>query len=769
MTSITSATGATGRKAAAPVQMTYIAAAIALLLLGLYLGSSIGSHLYWFSGLATLVFASAIAAATLAKYRVRLNPVAGFESMFGTIDQPAMLTSRAGEIIVMNAAAMAQFDAPASIEEMLEPLTSDAAALVYQMGQAVKQRGYISHEIVSAGGGFRLVAQAMQGGRIVWRLVRNLEGDAENLSDMAARLPQIHFDEDGAILKMNDAAHRLVDAPLTTIESLIEDLPLRPGGIHRLAGPRGGQVRLHLMPERDRSQIAILLPCDPSEKSGVRPESVLDDLPVALARLAPDGTLIYANAAARSLLGERAVEGAQIARLIEGLGRSIPERLMDTARGRAQGRSEVARGKIDDREIFLQVTLTRVMMDGEVSLLAVLADATELKTLEAQFVQSQKMQAVGQLAGGVAHDFNNLLTAIHGHCDLLLMRHDQGDPDFADLTQIRQNANRAAALVSQLLAFSRKQTLRPTTLQLGDTLSELAHLLNRLLGAKVTLDIDCAPDLWFVRVDERQFEQVIVNLAVNARDAMPMGGAVKVRATNLRLDTEMRRDRAAVPIGDYVRIEVADTGIGIPPDKIGKIFEPFYTTKRLGEGTGLGLSTVYGIVKQTGGFVFAESEPGKGTTFTLYLPANEPQEEAAPEPVLPVPVKAPRSLSGRGVILLVEDEAPVRSIAARALNLCGYTVLEADSGEAALRLLEDPKVKVDLFLSDVIMPGLDGPSWVEEARRRGAEAPTIFVSGYAEDAFGEGRSVLDPSAFLPKPFSINELTEKVKTALEASA
>ena len=356
------------------------------------------------------------------------------------------------------------------------------------------------------------------------------------------------------------------------------------------------------------------------------------------------------------------------------------------------------------------------MLDGTSSLLAVVSDATELKTLEAQFVQSQKMQAVGQLAGGVAHDFNNLLTAINGHCDLLLMRHDVADVEHGDLMQIRQNANRAAALVRQLLAFSRKQTLRPTVINLQDTLSELTHLLNRLLTDKVALRIEHGPDLAPVRVDERQIEQVIMNLVVNARDAMPRGGEVRVTTRNVRLARDLHRDRAVILKGDYVVIEVADSGHGIPEGKLNKIFEPFFTTKQVGEGTGLGLSTAYGIIKQTGGFIFADSPPGQGATFTIYLPAYDKVGRRAPPEPEPEP-RRPRDLTGRGLVLLVEDEDPVRSFAARALRLRGYTVVEAASGEEALEMLKDGELHVDIMLSDVIMPGLDGPGWVREAQK----------------------------------------------------
>ncbi|MDC1198940.1 ATP-binding protein [bacterium] len=490
---------------------------------------------------------------------------------------------------------------------------------------------------------------------------------------------------------------------------------------------------------------------------------MLECLPVALARLTLDGRLISANAPARKLLGPRAQKDAMIGAMIEGLGRSISERVIEAARGRSSGRSEIARGKIEDRELFLQVSLSRITIEGEPSLVAVLSDATELKTLEAQFVQSQKMQAVGQLAGGVAHDFNNLLTAINGHCDLLLMRHETGDGDHADLTQIRQNANRAASLVRQMLAFSRKQTLRPKVLTLVETLSELSHLLNRLIGEKMQLKLEHQGDPWRVRVDERQFEQVIMNLVVNARDAMSEGGEVRIRTRNVRLEKELHRDRATVPRGDYALVEVIDAGSGIPPDKIGNIFEPFYTTKKIGEGTGLGLSTAYGIIKQTGGFIFADSEPGAGATFSIYLPRHLSTEKDEEEK--PAEREANASdLTGDEVVLLVEDEAPVRSFASRALKMRGYTVFEADSAEAALDLLKPADLHIDVIVSDVVMPGMDGPTWVRDARERRPDVKVIFVSGYAEDAFEKSLQGMDDFLFLPKPYTLNELTQAIRSA-----
>jgi two-component system cell cycle sensor histidine kinase/response regulator CckA len=368
------------------------------------------------------------------------------------------------------------------------------------------------------------------------------------------------------------------------------------------------------------------------------------------------------------------------------------------------------------------------------------------------------MQAIGQLAGGVAHDFNNLLTAILGHCDLLLTRHDEGDESFSDLMQINQNANRAAALVGQLLAYSRKQTLQPEQLDLRGVLSDQTHLLNRLVGEKVTLNLSHDPQLWQTRADKRQLEQVLMNLVVNARDAMPKGGMIAIETENLTLEVPWHRDRAVVAPGRYVQVSVSDHGAGIAPEKLQKVFEPFYTTKRAGEGTGLGLSTAYGIIKQTGGFIFVDSTLGEGTRFMLLLPALAPAAQEAPD----TPA-APRAAPGQssGVVLLVEDEAPVRAFASRALQMRGFTVLEADSGEAALELLADQSVVIDVFVSDVIMPGLDGPGWVRQALSERPDTKVIFMSGYAKESFGEVQTEIANSTFLPKPFSLSELTETV--------
>ena len=405
---------------------------------------------------------------------------------------------------------------------------------------------------------------------------------------------------------------------------------------------------------------------------------------------------------------------------------------------------------------------------GDGGLMLHFIDVSDQKSLEAQFAQSQKMQAVGQLAGGVAHDFNNLLTAMIGFCDLLLMRFKPGDPSFADIMQIKQNANRAANLVRQLLAFSRQQTLQPRILDITDVLVELSHLLRRLIGENIELKVVHGRDLGLAKVDQGQLEQVIINLAVNARDAMVGGGTLTIRTANHNQTGSARRGVETLPAGDYVVIEVVDTGIGIPKENLERIFEPFFSTKEIGSGTGLGLSTVYGIVKQTGGFIFVDSETGKGSTFQIYLPRYHQSDIAAAARADPAEAPAVQDTTGTGTVMLVEDEDPVRIFGARALRNKGYTVIEARSGEAALELMGETAEKIDLLITDVVMPKMDGPGLVREVRETHPDMKVIFISGYTEDSF---RQRLDSDSnihFLPKPFSLKQLATKVKEVIEGA-
>ena len=684
----------------------------------------------------------------------------------------------------------------AALPLLLAPMVLGAAVLVLRPGAATGLGAVLASTVAVAwylmGGAVAL--GHMTRGLAARRALRAIRGEVATASDpvwLSDARGQVLFQNDAALQDFDDLTGRPVLSLIARLradaQGQLDSLTARAmrHGNADLELPDGQVLSLSCLPDAplqiwswhrggvqpDRYESALAL------EEGA-PADDFDAVPVALLRLAADGRICRANAAARQLLegmlaGDDA--GQNLAELLEGPGRSLADWLADLCAGRATNGTEMLRLRHPDsrhgemRDRHFQLSLARDPADPG-RLIAVLTDASALKTLEAQFVQSQKMQAIGQLAGGIAHDFNNLLTAISGHCDLLMLKRDKGDPDYADLDQISQNANRAAALVGQLLAFSRKQTLKLETLDLRDTLADLTHLLNRLVGERVGLTITYDPALRAIRADKRQLEQVIMNLVVNARDAMPSGGEISVRTESLRLTEAMTRDRVTLPKGDYVRIEVRDQGCGIAPDHLGKIFEPFFTTKRTGEGTGLGLSTAYGIVKQTGGFIFCDSVLGGGTTFSIYFPAHAHAPVAALPSARPAPRPAAALQSGpRATVLLVEDEAPVRAFAARALKLKGFDVIEAASGEAALAALEARQGPVDIFVTDVVMPGLDGPAWVREGRRMLPAAKVIFMSGYTEDIFVDGQVPVPEASFLAKPFTLTELTQLVEMQLARPA
>ena len=498
---------------------------------------------------------------------------------------------------------------------------------------------------------------------------------------------------------------------------------------------------------------------------------LFEEAPVAIARLDPAGRIDEFNPAFKRLTGrgDEAARGQPFVDLVRPEERAeIGDRLERIARGAdPMGGMEARLTASGGRETAVSLYASRVDREpaGRGGLVLHFLDVTDQKRLEIQFAQSQKMQAVGQLAGGVAHDFNNLLTAMIGFCDLLLLRHRPGDPSFADIMQIKQNANRAANLVRQLLAFSRQQTLQPRVLDITDALSDVAHLLRRLIGENITLEMIHARDLHLVRVDQGQFEQVIINLAVNARDAMPKGGRLTIRTANQTLAEPEQRGVETMPAGDYVVIEVVDNGIGIAPENLGRIFEPFFSTKEVGSGTGLGLSTVYGIIKQTGGFVFVDSAPGRGATFRIFLPRWKGDPAPAIVGAAGEEIARPRDTTGAGTVLLVEDEDAVRLFSARALRNKGYKVIEAKSGDNALDLLDKAGQGIDLLVTDVVMPQMDGTELIKRVRERRPEMKVICISGYAEETF---RKRLDSAAdvhFLPKPFSLEQLAGKVKEVI----
>ncbi len=682
---------------------------------------------------------------------------------------PVLIATRDGQLVDQNDAARKQFGAPLSsdVADVLAKLLADPEPAKRRVHEQLEQNVAVKEDVRTFGGRFRLSVTPHGHDLCIWRFDDLSTDEGEEIAHLDQNLPRVTIDRDNRIIESNHAAQKLLGGQPATLRDLTEDGAITFGQINNLR-VAGGSVR-SLVFQTDGGQGQHHLYLLPESASGGPPKvntgwDAIEDLPVPLMKIGRDGALLASNREARQLLKIDDTDGKQVGDLLDGLGRPINDWLREAADGRGHHISQFLRGRGTNQDTFVQVTLNISGDPAEAHLIAVLNDVTELKTLEAQFVQSQKMQAIGQLAGGVAHDFNNLLTAISGHCDLLLLRHDEGDQNYSDLIQIHQNANRAASLVGQLLAFSRKQNLQPEIIDLRDTLSDLTHLLNRLVGEKVTLSLHHDPALAQIKADKRQLEQVLMNLVVNARDAMPGGGEIKVVTENLLLKEQMIKDRAVVPPGEYVMVKVTDAGHGIAPEKLPKIFEPFYTTKRTGEGTGLGLSTAYGIVKQTGGFIFAESEPEQGTQFSLLFPSYD---LPVAEPLaIPAPGPAPISSSADGVVLLVEDEAPVRAFASRALRLRGYTVLEADCAESALDLLSDPELAVDIFVTDVIMPGMDGPTWVRSALEDRPNTKVVFVSGYAEDAFGDEKSRIPNSVFLPKPFSLNALTQTVQAQLQ---
>ena len=495
-------------------------------------------------------------------------------------------------------------------------------------------------------------------------------------------------------------------------------------------------------------------------------QALLDVLPIGLALVDRDGRFLTMNGAFRQAAG---LKGSALPiypgdLVVKEDKAAVADAVRRNARGPAMsGDLAVRLAKQTAEPVALTIAGLRGV--GDAAVLLLLKDNSEEAKLKRQVAQATKMQVVGQLAGGVAHDFNNILTAIIGHCDLMLMRHTPGDSDYDDIQQIKSNSNRAAGLTRQLLAFSRQQTLRPEVLQLPDVVSEVSHLLKRLLGETVELIVKHGRSLGPVRADPGQLEQVIINLAVNARDAMAPkgGGMLTIQTFSLNSDRVAEVGSDILPLADYTVLSIKDTGTGIPRSVRSKIFEPFFTTKEVGKGTGLGLSTVYGIVKQSGGFIFVDSEAGEWTRFDIYLPVH--REEAGAARSRKTAKAKKDELWGSGTVLLVEDEPTVRSVAERALTRHGYTVITADNGEDALEILAKNE-PIDLLISDVVMPGMDGPTMVREARESRPELKILFMSGYAEEQLRKSIDIENVN-FLPKPFSVTDLAEAARRAVMA--
>jgi two-component system cell cycle sensor histidine kinase/response regulator CckA len=767
----------------------------------------------WRFAVGFLVGFAAIAAALVLAARMRVGvaadtaPTPDRALLRAALDicvEPAAITDRAGRMIAANAPYVDRFGAAAT-PPMLPGLDLYAEAIA-AAGRSAWREGSAEAGLGATRIRLRVARAGVGEDHLLWRVddgrgegrtdaLRLVGGDFGDRLGRAGLMAAL-IDERGRVLVANKVfVARAIGAQVASITGrdfatcLTQD---EDGALHFARDPDGTDpLRLLHIPLDDgelaAGAAAMLLFDDPAQRvpeAVTRPDDLyglLGMLPLGLALTDRDGRFLFQNDAFRAAAGlgeaEHAVYPSDLVVKEDKSAVSDAVRRFAGVKPTAGpfGNTPTFSGDVavrlrhrPDEPVSLTVASARGLGDAYVILS--LKDSSEEGRLQRQVAQATKMQAVGQLAGGVAHDFNNILTAVLGHCDLILMRHTPGDSDYDDIQQIRHNANRAAGLTRQLLAFSRQQTLRPQVLQLPDVISEVSNLLRRLMGESMQLVINHGRAIGPVRADPGQLEQVIVNLAVNARDAMPNGGALTIRTYGVSAAEVRRLGADVLPAGDYSAFSVTDTGTGIPPDVLPKIFEPFFTTKDVGKGTGLGLSTVYGIVKQSGGFIFADSEIGKGTSFVVYLPVFH-GDTAVPEKEKPK--EPPQELWGSGAILVVEDEDMVRSVAERALTRQGYQVRTAANGEEALEILMqvpagETSSTFDLLISDVMMPTMDGPTMVAHARERFPDLPILFMSGYAEEQLR--RSInLDNVSFLAKPFSVQQLAEAARDALARRA
>lgn len=499
-------------------------------------------------------------------------------------------------------------------------------------------------------------------------------------------------------------------------------------------------------------------------------DMIVERMPNGLAILTASGRVERANAALAELLGappERLV-GTGIANAFGAHGDVVGaalQRVVET--GDPETNLPIAEPENGTRARSWLVSIYPIDgQRGAQTYGCIVVDRSGQAHLEQQFLQAQKLEAVGRLAGGVAHDFNNILLAIGATCELLAADAAPDSPMHADLQEVIRTVRRGGGLTRQLLAFTRQQVLRPVVLDLNDSIREVSPMLGRLLGADIAIRTALSNDLHLVEVDPTQVQQILMNLAVNARDAMPGGGMLVLETANVELDEAYARDHQPLTPGDYAMLAVTDTGTGMDSSTLAQLFEPFFTTKDQGKGTGLGLSTVYGIVRQSGGYIWAYSEPGHGATFKIYLPASKRgaanTAAPAPAPATTVPA-APVS----GTLLLVEDDVVVRTAMERALTATGYDVLVAGNGHEALELVRSSEAPIDLVVSDMVMPGMGGRALVTELRRLPRPPQVLLMSGYTRDSAIQ-LSMVDPDAgFLEKPFTLQTLRARVSELLEA--
>lgn len=748
-----------------------------------------------------------------------------------------------GKVIYANATYLSYAGTDAGEPKLVERLfsgSSDVTEAVYRLAKAAREgRSQVEEMRMSpalAGGGeagwYKVRVRALQrDGKAlaVWTVAdrtrerekqENVFQELQHAIDYLDHAPAgfLSATSDGAIAYINATLAGWLDLDLATVGSgglKLSDI-VAGDGEALLAGPSGTPgvmstetIDLDLkrpngrtMPARLFHSVAVaadgtrgpsrtlVLNRSPGAESaeGLRAAEVrfarfFNSTPLAIATVDKKGRITRANAPfARTFPFEAAASSSE--RLIlNGVIESERAQLQAALDQAHQGRSDIPPLDLqltgEGRSARFYISPVEEGDGDDESAIVYALETTEQQKLQEQFFQAQKMNAIGQLAGGVAHDFNNHLQSILGFADLLLANHKPTDASFADIVQIKNSANRAKSLVRQLLAFSRQQTLTPEEIHIGERLSELSNMLKRSIGPKVDLDVRHARDLWPVHADPASFDNMVINLAVNARDAMPGGGKLTIRTKNISAQEASRYDSEQLPQAEYALIDVEDTGTGMPPEVMEKIFEPFFTTKEVGRGTGLGLSSAYGFVQQSGGVILCDSTVGKGTTFRIFLPRYQSKASDAPQTVAighgqaarietaPVKPATPTTadLTGHGTILLVEDEEAVRNFAARALASRGYTVLQAPSGVDGLEIAKGRINDIDLVVSDVVMPEMDGPTMLGELRKLNPDLKVIFVSGYAEEAFRKNLPEGQQFNFLPKPFSLKQLVETVKTVI----
>ena len=704
----------------------------------------------------------------------------------GLTDDPVALTDGDGALLVVNPSYRERFRSTPPLRLGVSEDAVEALALARSM--AWRDGAGCVAGIETSAGLSRVEVERIGalGDRLLWRF------PAAPAADPLATAARRISGPTGGQLAAAGVLAAVVNpnGEIVAANSLFTDRAIEPG--HVIHQARFGdlveisdkeQMRLVAEGETGRALRTVHVPADPGAEGGAGTfllfdsgsadslgdssnlQSLLDILPIGLALVDRDGRFLTMNSAFGHAAGLKpssmpVYPGDLVMKEDKA---AVADAVRRNARGPAMSGDLAVRLTHQGSEP-VALTIAGLRGLGDAAVLLLLKDNSEEAKLKRQIAQATKMQMVGQLAGGIAHDFNNILTAIIGHCDLMLMRHSPGDSDYDDIQQIKSNSNRAAGLTRQLLAFSRQQTLRPQVLQLPDAVSEVSHLLKRLLGETVELVVKHGRNLGPIRADPGQLEQVIVNLAVNARDAMAAkgGGTLTIQTYSVKADQVAELGSDILPIADYSALSVTDTGTGIPTNVLGKVFEPFFTTKEVGKGTGLGLSTVYGIVKQSGGFIFADSKVDEGTRFVIYLPVH--REEAGAGRVRSRDKAKKDELWGSGTVLLVEDEPMVRSVAERALTRHGYSVITADNGEDALEILARNE-PVDLLISDVVMPGMDGPTMVREARESRPDLKILFMSGYAEEQLRKSIDIENVN-FLPKPFSVIELAEAARRTVK---